>query len=39
VTTPHTKVPEPSTTGLAFAGLLMLGFAAFQRRRANVTRG
>jgi hypothetical protein len=39
VKTPGTNVAEPSTTGLAFAGLLMLGFAAFQRRRANVTRG
>jgi len=38
VKTPRTAVAEPSTTGLAFAGLLMLGFAAFQRRRADVTR-
>jgi len=37
VKTPPRAVPEPST-GLAFAGLLMLGFAAFQRRRADVTR-
>jgi MYXO-CTERM domain-containing protein len=40
VTTPSdtTSVPEPSVTGLAAVGLAMVGFAAFRRRRVDVTR-
>lgn len=34
----HTKVPEPGTAGLVAAGLGMLGFAAFRRRRAGEIR-
>jgi hypothetical protein len=38
VHTPATAVPEPSLTGLVATGLMMLGFAAYRRRRADVTR-
>jgi MYXO-CTERM domain-containing protein len=34
-----TTVVEPSTTGLAAVGLALVGFAAFRRRRVDVTRG
>lgn len=33
-----TAVPEPGTTGLVAAGLMMLGLAAWRRRRVDVTR-
>jgi hypothetical protein len=38
VRTPPTRVPEPSLTGLVAAGLMMVGFGAYRRRRADVTR-
>jgi hypothetical protein len=38
VRTPPTAVIEPSTTGLATVGLALVGFAAFRRRRVDVTR-
>jgi MYXO-CTERM domain-containing protein len=34
-----TAVAEPSTTALAVVGLALVGFAAFRRRRVDVTRG
>jgi MYXO-CTERM domain-containing protein len=38
VHTSPTTVVEPSTTGLAAVGLALVGFAAFRRRRVDVTR-
>jgi len=38
-TPPTTRVPEPSLTGLVAAGLMMVGFGAYRRRRADATRG
>jgi hypothetical protein len=37
VNTP-TSVPEPSLTSLVAAGLMLVGFGAYRRRRADVTR-
>jgi hypothetical protein len=38
VRTPPTSVPEPSLTSLVAAGLMLVGFGAYRRRRADVTR-
>jgi hypothetical protein len=35
---PHATVPEPSLTGLVTVGLAMVGFAAYRRRRTDITR-
>lgn len=38
VRTSPTAVPEPGLTSLVAAGLMMVGFVAYRRRRADVTR-